>query len=154
MVTIFVHGYAIFLCYADYDYQDEKPKDEKSPIDELIKDLKHSEFWFLIHSFLVQFISLFTPPITSYFVYSIVHVGVFLANFYLMSLFVLLYVHYIFTFYPDQSANIDIRSLRWKTLLWKFFLTILSLLLSFLVPIEEMPMPFQMFLTKGKQCDR
>ena len=109
---------------------------------------------YVIHSFLVQFISLFTPPITSYFVYSIVHVGVFLANFYLMSLFVLLYVHYIFTFYPDQSANIDIRSLRWKTLLWKFLLTILSLLLSFLVPIEEMPMPFQILLTKGKQCDR
>ena len=38
-ITIFVFAYAIFLCYAIYDYQDEKPKDEKSPTDILIKDL-------------------------------------------------------------------------------------------------------------------
>ena len=46
-VTIFVHSYAIFLCYAVYDYQDEKPNDEKSPIDVLMKDLKNSEFCLL-----------------------------------------------------------------------------------------------------------
>ena len=39
IVTIFVHAYAIFLCCAIYDYQNEKPKDEKSPIDVIIKDL-------------------------------------------------------------------------------------------------------------------
>ena len=44
-VTIFVHAYAIFLCYAVYDYQDEKPNDEKSPIDVLMKDLKNLKFW-------------------------------------------------------------------------------------------------------------
>ena len=43
-VTILVYAYAIFLCYAIWDYQDEKPKDEKRPTDVLIKDLKHSEF--------------------------------------------------------------------------------------------------------------
>ena len=43
-ITIFVFAYAIFLCYAIYDYQDEKPKDENSPTDVIIKDLKNVEF--------------------------------------------------------------------------------------------------------------
>ena len=42
-LTLFVHGYAIFLSYAIYDYQDEKPEHEKSPTDVLIKgDAKKS----------------------------------------------------------------------------------------------------------------
>ena len=44
--TIFsVGAYAIFLCFAIYDYQDEKPAEEKSPIDLLKKDLMNSEFF-------------------------------------------------------------------------------------------------------------
>ena len=35
--TFSVCAYSIFLCYAIYDYQDEKPVEEKSPIDLLIK---------------------------------------------------------------------------------------------------------------------
>ena len=40
--TVLVCTYAIFLCYAIFDYQDEKPYDEKSPIDVLLKVIK---FW-------------------------------------------------------------------------------------------------------------
>ena len=40
-VAIFVYGYAMYLNYAIYDYQDEKPKEEKSPTDILIKDIKN-----------------------------------------------------------------------------------------------------------------
>ena len=40
--TISLCAYAIYLCYAIYDYQDEKPAEEKSPIDVLVKDLLHS----------------------------------------------------------------------------------------------------------------
>ena len=48
--TIFsVSAYAIFLCYAAYDYQNEKPAEEKSPIDLLVKDFMHSEFWLIIN---------------------------------------------------------------------------------------------------------
>ena len=32
-ITIFLYSYAIFLCYAIYDYQDEKPDDEKCLFD-------------------------------------------------------------------------------------------------------------------------
>jgi hypothetical protein len=37
--TVFVHCYAIFLCSAIYDYQDEKPHEEKGPDDIILKDL-------------------------------------------------------------------------------------------------------------------
>ena len=47
--TLTVCAYAIFLCNAIYDYQDEKPVEEKNLIDFLIKDLMHSEFWLLCH---------------------------------------------------------------------------------------------------------
>ena len=152
-VTIFVHAYAIFLCYAVYDYQDEKPKDEKSPIDVLIKDLKNSEFWFLFTTFLVQFISLFTPPITSTIVYLISHICVFLIHFYLISWLVLLYIQYVYVFQHDQFANVNVSSMRWKSLVWKFLLTILSMSLSIAVPFEKTPLLFQM-LSKGNHYDR
>ena len=38
--VIGIYSYAIFLCYAIYDYQDEKPAVEKTPIDILMKDTK------------------------------------------------------------------------------------------------------------------
>ena len=36
-ITIFVYTYAIFLCSAIYDYQNEKPNDEKCPLDHQLK---------------------------------------------------------------------------------------------------------------------
>ena len=154
IIAVLVHGYAIFLCYADYDYQDEKPREEKSPIDVLIKDLKNSEFCFLIFSGLVQLISLFTPPMTSSFFSLIGNFGVFIANFYLVSWLVMLYFQYVFIFYPDESANIDDSVLRQKTLIGKFFLTILIMTLNYLVPSQEIPLAIQMLLSKEKQEER
>ena len=82
--TIFsVCAYAIFLCYAIYDYQDEKPAEEKSPIDLLVKDLTHSAFWLIIHFCLIEIISLFTPPITSDIAYLASYISVFLIDFHL-----------------------------------------------------------------------
>ena len=84
-ITIFVFAYANFLCNAIYDYQDEKPKDEKSPTDILIKDIKNVEFWFLYDCGLILFISLFTPPITYILVYFTSYILIFLMNFYSVS---------------------------------------------------------------------
>ena len=154
IITLYVHVYAIFLCYADYDYQDEKPCEEKSAIDILIKDLKTSEFCFLIFSGLVLFISLFSPPMTSSFIYLIAYLGVFFATFFLISWLVLLYVQYMFVFYPDETENIDDSDLRWKTLIWKFLLTILVFTLNYLVPSQENPLAIQTLLTKEKQDDK
>ena len=151
--TLSVCAYAIFLCYAIYDYQDEKPAEEKSPIDVLVKDLLRSEFWLLYNICLIEFISLFTPPITSYMAYLVSHTSVFLVNFHHMSLLILLYIQHLYVFYPDECANVDVSIMRWKSLIWKFILTFVSLFLGYLVPSPGVPMAYQM-LAKGANYDR
>ena len=81
IITTFVHGYATFLCFAIHDYQDEKPRDEISPIDILIKNLMNSTFLLLCYSFLVHLISLSIPPSTSVNAYMISYIGIFITNF-------------------------------------------------------------------------
>ena len=46
-VSILIHAYAMFLSSAISDYQDEKPKQEKSPYDEFIKELMNLQFFAL-----------------------------------------------------------------------------------------------------------
>ena len=152
-VAIFVYGYAIYLNYAIHDYQDEKPKEEKSPTDVLIKDIKHVEFWGLYLSFLFTFISLFTPPINSDLIYIVSHVMIFLVNFYSVSWLVTLYIQYVYVFQHDQFANVDETSMRRKSFYWKISLTILSLLLNIIVPANATPPIYQM-LSKGMPYNR
>ena len=152
-VTVLIHGYAIYLCYAIYDYQDEKPNEEKSPIDILIKDLKHVEFWFLYLSLLTKFISLFTPPINSTLVYCVSHVILFLLSFYSVSWLITLYIQYVYIFQHDQFVNVNISSMRWQSFCWKIGLTILCLLLNSLVSLEWTPVPYQL-LSKGRPYNR
>ena len=151
--TFSVCAYAIFLCYAIYDYQDEKPAEEKSPIDVLVKDLLHSQFWLLNNICLIGLISLFTPPITSSLVYFVSHISVFLVNFHHVSLLILLYIQHLYVFYPDECANVDVSIMRRKSLIWKFILTFSILFLSYLVPSQEVPVAYQM-LAKGANYDR
>ena len=152
--TFSVCAYAIFLCYAIYDYQDEKPDEEKSPIDVLVKDLLQSQFWMLYSICLIGLISLFTPPITGSMAYLVSSlVSVFLVNFQLISLLILLYIQHLYVFYPDECANVDVSIMRRKSLIWKFILTFLSLFLSFLFPSPEVPLAYQM-LAKGANYDR
>ena len=148
-----VCAYAIFLCHAIYDYQEEKPSEEKSPIDFLVKDLMHSEFWLLYHVCLVQIISLFSPPITSNVAYLISYMQVFLLNFYQTSFLVLLYIQHVYIFYHNEFVNVDFSIMRQKSIMWKFILTLSSLFLSCLFPSLEVPMAYQI-LTKGAIYDR
>ena len=148
-----VCAYAIFLCHAIYDYQEEKPSEEKSPIDFLVKDLMHSEFWLLYHVCLVQIISLFSPAITSNVAYLISYMQVFLLNFYQTSFLVLLYIQHVYIFYHDEFVNVDASIIRQKSIMWKFILTLFSLFLSCLFPSLEVPMAYQI-LTKGAIYDR
>ena len=62
MFSMILHFYAIFLCSAIIDYQDEKPQNEKSSFDVLTKDFLRSKLCLLYFWTLVQLISLFTPP--------------------------------------------------------------------------------------------
>ena len=151
--TIFVCAYALFLCYAIYDYQDEKPIEEKSPIDLLVKDLMHSEFWLLYHNCLIEIVSLFTPPITSNIVYLISYINVFLIDFHQISLLIVIYIQHLYIFYPDECVNVDVSIMRQKSIVWKFILTLLSIFLTFLVPSPHVPRAYQM-LAKGANYDR
>ena len=151
--TISACAYAMFLCYAIYDYQNEKPPEEKSPIDVLVKDLLHSEFWLLHNICLIELISLFTPPITSNMAYLASHISVFLVTFHHMSLLILLYIQHLYVFYPDECENVDVSIMRRKSLIWKFILTFVSLFLGYLVPSPGVPMAYQM-LAKGANYDR
>ena len=57
-ISLSLHGYAVFLCSAIFDYQEEKPNQEKSPFDALIKDLMRSQFWIVYGVGLIQIIAL------------------------------------------------------------------------------------------------
>ena len=151
--TFSVCAYAIFLCNAIYDYQEEKPNEEKSPVDLLVKDLMHSEFWFLYQVCLIEIISIFTPPITSDVTYLVSHISVFLLNFQQISLLILLYIQHAYVFYPDECAKVDVSIMRQMSIIWKFTLTFFSISLSCLVPTPEVPLAYQM-LTKGANYDR
>ena len=149
----FVCAYAIFLCFAIYDYQDEKPNEEKSPIDLLLKDYMHSEFWLLYLNCLVGIISLFTPSIPPNVAYLASYMSVFCVNFHQISLFILLYIQHLYVFYPDECVNVDVSILRKKSIIWKFILTLVSLFLSFLVPSPDIPWTYLM-LAKQANYDR
>ena len=61
-MSILIHAYAMFLCKcsAISDYQDEKPKHEKSSFDEFITELMNFQFLTLIYSYPVHW-----PVLTS-----------------------------------------------------------------------------------------
>ena len=152
-IIILVCSYSIFLCSALYDYQEEKPNEEKCPLDLLVKDLMHAQFWFLYHTCLIEMISLFTPPITSDITYLITYIFIFLLNFHIISLVVQLYIQHIIVFYPDDFANVDVSVMRRKSIIWKFILTFSSIFLNCLFPSSEVPHTYQL-LTKGVNYDR
>lgn len=156
LITIFIYCYAIFLCYAVYDYQDEKPEEEKCLLDYEVKDWMNCQCLLLYYTGFVQFISLFTftkPIASNNFVYIVCYLGVFLFHFQCVSVFVYLYFQYVHTFQPDDIKDVEPSSYRWKSLLWKFFLTCFTLLLSILFPLEDQPILFQV-MTKEAKYDR
>ena len=105
----------------------EKPKEEKSPIDVLLKDLMNSQFCLLYYMCLVQFISLFSPETAAYnCFYYVSHIGVFLLNFHTASVFVTFYIQYVFVFQPDDAKGIQVSALTWKSLVWNLALLLVG----------------------------
>ena len=158
MGSMILHSYAIFLCSAIIDYQDEKPQIEKSSFDVLTKDFLRSKLCLLYFWTLVQLISLFTPPhITGLqnFFYLLTYLGVFLGNFDNCVTLVTLYVKYVFTFQPDDVENLQIKRLRTKTMVWKILLGIMTILLNGLGQSDnnQGPLVFKL-LTKGQNFER
>ena len=152
--TFFLHFYAIFLISAIYDYQDEKPIDEKGPIDVHMKDYVSSIFWFIYYRFLVHFISIFTPPITSDMVYLISYVGYGLNNFSFVSAFVLLYTQYLCFFCPDDFGSVKVSTMRWLSFVSKILLTFICIVLNIAVPLNNDGPPMFQWLAKGQNYER
>jgi len=136
-----------------HDYTDEKPANEKSPIDTEFKDMNSTTTCLLYFVGFIQFISVFIPPVSFEIVYLITHISLFLANFYIVSWLVYLYILNLYVFYPDTVKDIPISTIRLKSFLWKVLLTVIYMVISIICPIEDQPLAFQ-FLTKGKQYDR
>ena len=133
--------------------QDEKPYYEMNPIDIQIKDFLSSWIYFLYYNGFLQFIALFTPPITFGIVYPISQLNVFLIHFAASSYFVFLYLQYRYIFNFDEMKFISKSRLRWNCFACKLLLTCFSICVSIGYPLEKQPVIFQM-LTKGKTYDR
>ena len=151
--TVFVHFYAIFLCSAIYDYQDEKPNEEKGPDDIHLKDLMTAQSYYLYFSGFFIFISLFTPPVTFVIVYPISYLSVFLVHFHSVSFLAYLCNIYIYIFHYDNVINIPVSTMRMRSIVGKIVLTIGALSLSIAVPVQDQPITFAM-LTKGEEYQR
>ena len=124
-ISISLHIYALFLCSAIFDYQDEKTVQDKSSFDILVKDLMRFNYWTLYGTGLFQVISLVIPiPIqASNWVYVVTNCAVFCRHYFFCSYFVTLYIKYVFIFQHDTVEGLSSCKLWWKTLAWKIFLT-------------------------------
>ena len=138
-----MHLYGLFLTSAIFDFQDEKPNEEKSPFDILIKDLMRTLFWVACFIGHIQFISFFTPPLNNEIAYWFSYLMVFINHFTLASILVTVYIQNVFTFQPDDIEGIEVTTLRYKCMVSKLILTFVSMVLSILVPIETDPIVFQ-----------
>ena len=78
-----------------------------------------------------------------------------MGNFTNVSLFVTLYVKYVFIFQHDDIKNVPVRTLRWKSLTWTLLLTIIAILLNIAFPAlgSNQPLAFKL-LTKGQPFNR
>ena len=148
--SIFIHAYAMFLCSAISDYQDEKPEHEKNPFDEFITELMNFQFSVLFYSGLIQFIGLFSPPIeANNLVYFVTVFGILLRHFIAASYLTTLYAKYVFIFKPDRLENVSASVLKKRRIVGKFLLTLFAVLISIAFPTEELPFHFEVLTKTG-----
>ena len=149
-VSILIHAYAMFLSNAISDYQDEKPKQEKSSYDEFITELMNSQFLAIIYWGLIQFIGLFSPPIeANNLVYFVTVFGILLRHFLAASYLATLYAKYVFIFQPDRLKNVPASVLKKRRIVGKFLLTLFAVLISIEFPTEDLPFHFEVLTKKG-----
>ena len=149
VLSFSMHLYGLFLTSAIFDFQDEKPNEEKSPFDVLIKDLMRTVFWIVYMIGSIQFISLFTPTMNNEIVYFLTYLRTVAFHFNVASILVTVYIHNVFIFQPDDIEGVMVTTLRRKSMVSKFLLTFVLVLLSTAVPVQTEPLIFQ-WLNKGK----
>ena len=125
-----IHLYALFLTSAIYDFQDEKPEEEKSHFDVLIKDLMRTVFWIVYMIGSIQFISIFTPTMNNEIVYFLTYLRTVIFHFNVASILVTVYIHNVFIFQPDDVEGIMVTTLRRKSMVSKFLLTFVLVFLA------------------------
>ena len=148
-ISFLIHFYILFLSSAIYDFQDEKPEEEKSHFDVLIKDMTSNIFWAAYIFGHIQFISLFTPSLDNDLVYCLSYLGVLIFHFMAASILVIVYIHNVFVFQPDDIEGIMVTNFRSKTRVSKFIVTFCLMFFSIIMPVQKEPLIFQWF-NKGK----
>ena len=149
VICFLLHLYILFLSSAIYDFQDEKPEEEKSHFDIIIKDFMSNSFWAAYIFGHIQFISLFTPSLNNALVYCFSYLGVLVVHFMVASILVMVYIHNVFVFQPDDIEGINFTTFRSKTRVSKFIVTLCLVFLSIVMPVQNEPLIFQ-WLDKGK----
>ena len=112
-------------------YQKEKPNYEKSTFDCVYRDTLAANIALTGYAGLCNFIGILIPPCQSPTLpYALSTFGYMLYVFVWASIFITLYINHIYTFQPESTIGVQAFKLRWKSIVWKLFLTIFTLLMD------------------------
>ena len=112
-------------------YQKEKPNYEKSTFDCVYRDTLAANITLTGYAGLCTFIGILIPPCQSPTLpYALSTFGYMLYVFVWASIFITLYINHIYTFQPESTVGVEEFKLRWKSIVWKLFLTIFTLLMD------------------------
>ena len=112
-------------------YQKEKPNYEKSTFDCVYRDTLAANIALTGYAGLCTFIGILIPPCQSPTLpYALSTFGYMLYVFVWASIFITLYINHIYTFQPESTVGVQAFKLRWKSIVWKLFLTIFTLLMD------------------------
>ena len=112
-------------------YQKEKPNYEKSTFDCVYRDTLAANVALTVYAGLSNFIGILIPPCQSPTLpYVLSTFGYTLYVFVWASIFITLYINHIYTFQPESTVGVQEFKLRWKSIVWKLFLTIFTLLMD------------------------
>ena len=112
-------------------YQKEKPNYEKSTFDCVYRDTLAANIALTGYAGLCNFIGILIPPCQSPTLpYALSTFGYLLYVFVWASIFITLYINHIYTFQPESTIGVQAFKLRWKSIVWKLFLTIFTLLMD------------------------
>ena len=112
-------------------YQKEKPNYEKSTFDCVYRDTLAANIALTGYAGLCNYIGILIPPCQSPTLpYALSTLGYMLYVFVWASIFVTLYINHIYTFQPESTVGVKEFKLRWKSIVWKLFLTIFTLLMD------------------------
>ena len=112
-------------------YQKEKPNYEKSTFDCVYRDTLAANIALTGYAGLCNYIGILIPPCQSPTLpYALSTFGYMLYVFVWASIFITLYINHIYTFQPESTDSVQAFKLRWKSIVWKLFLTIFTLLMD------------------------